>query len=508
MRSALADPDLFGSIYAGESFAGWRVLLIAIVGEKLSADERIVFQGITGREREPGMPVEEFDGIFGRRSGKTRSMGVLAAYIAAMCDHSDALAPGERAVLPILSASLWQANKAFQYLDGIFTEVATLKNLVTNKTADTISLSNGVDLECRPASFRTIRGVSAVTIICDELAFWRSENSANPDKEILDAARPALATTGGMLIAISSPYAKRGELWNAFKRDYGPTGDPRILVAKAASRVMNATLPERVVARAYERDAAAASSEYGAEFRNDIEAFVSIEAIENCVSPGVTVRPPLPDVTYFGFTDPSGGSADSMTMAIAHREGDAVVLDYVGERKAPFAPDSVVVEFAAVFAEYRISTIRGDRYAGEWPRERFAVHGINYMPAEMNRSELYLAFLPLLNSGRLDLLDNPRMATQFVGLERRTARSGKDSVDHAPGAHDDVANAVAGVISLASGTDDAAELWKRAYPSAPDPRTPAGPPPDVVRAILDRGVPRRWNYSKRAWQDELEKELS
>ena len=67
----------------------------------------------------------------------------------------------------------------------------------------------------------------------------------------------------------------------------------------------------------------------------------------------------------------------------------------------------------------------------------------------MNRSELYLAFLPLLNSGRLDLLDNARMVAQLVGLERRTARSGKDSVDHAPGGHDDIANAVAGAASLA-----------------------------------------------------------
>jgi hypothetical protein len=33
-------------------------------------------------------------------------------------------------------------------------------------------------------------------------------------------------------------------------------------------------------------------------------------------------------------------------------------------------------------------------------------------------------------------------------LERRTARSGKDSIDHAPNGHDDVANAVAGVASL------------------------------------------------------------
>jgi hypothetical protein len=88
------------------------------------------------------------------------------------------------------------------------------------------------------------------------------------------------------------------------------------------------------------------------------------------------------------------------------------------------------------------------RYAGEWPRERFQVHGIRYEPAELNRSKLYLAFLPLLNSGRLELLDHPRMVSQFVGLERRTSRAGRDTVDHPPHAHDDLANAVAGVAAL------------------------------------------------------------
>jgi hypothetical protein len=162
------------------------------------------------------------------------------------------------------------------------------------------------------------------------------------------------------------------------------------------------------------------------------------------------VRAPLDDVAYFGFVDPSGGSNDSMTMAIAHRERETVVLDCIAERKAPFSPDSVVSEFVETFKQYRISTIAGDRYAGEWPRERFSVHGITYRSAELNRSELYLAFLPVLNSGRLSLLDNQRMVAQFAGLERRTGRSGKDSVDHAPGSHDDVSNSVAGVISLAS----------------------------------------------------------
>jgi hypothetical protein len=52
-----------------------------------------------------------------------------------------------------------------------------------------------------------------------------------------------------------------------------------------------------------------------------------------------------------------------------------------------------------------------------------------------------------LNSRKADLLDHPKLLTQLVGLERRTARGGKDSIDHAPSAHDDVCNAVAGVLT-------------------------------------------------------------
>lgn len=62
------------------------------------------------------------------------------------------------------------------------------------------------------------------------------------------------------------------------------------------------------------------------------------------------------------------------------------------------------------------------------------------------KSDLYRDALPLINSKRVDLVDHDRMIQQFVGLERRTARSGKDSIDHAPGAHDDIANVVAGLL--------------------------------------------------------------
>ena len=213
---------------------------------------------------------------------------------------------------------------------GIFATAPHLKELVENETADTISLASGVDITIRPASFRTIRGITAVAAIADEIAFWRSDDSANPDTEILRALRPALATTGGLLAAISSPHAKRGELYSTFKRHFGPTGHPLILVAKAPSRTMNPSLSQRVVDRAYEEDPEAASAEYGAEFRGDLAIFVSRDAIEACVATGVLVRAPIEGVTYFGFVDPSGGSNDAMTMAIAHNEGGRVVLDCIG----------------------------------------------------------------------------------------------------------------------------------------------------------------------------------
>jgi hypothetical protein len=95
-----------------------------------------------------------------------------------------------------------------------------------------------------------------------------------------------------------------------------------------------------------------------------------------------------------------------------------------------------------------VSRVTGDRYGGEWPRERFREQGITYDISERPKSEIYRDSLPLLNSGKLELLDHKRLASQLCGLERRTARGGRDSIDHGPGAHDDIANAALGALLL------------------------------------------------------------
>jgi hypothetical protein len=448
MRQALSDPELLGTVLEGPSWRTWVVLLVAIMGELLDDEERTIFAQLTGRGREPGERVHEFWGIIGRRGGKSRAIAVLIIYIAVLIDHGRVIVSGERPVVLCLAPTTRQASIVLGYVAGILESVPLFAGMIVNRTAESIELSNGIFIEVRAATFRGVRGFTTVAVVADEIAFWRSDESANPDKEILQALRPSLATTNGMLFAISSPHAQRGALCDAYRKDFGPDGDPLILVAKAATWVMNPSLPQRVIDKAYADDPLAAAAEYGGDFRNDLEVCFSREAIESCVMRHVTVRAPLSGGAYHAFCDPSGGSSDSMTLAIAHSEGERLVLDCIAERKAPFSPDSVVQEFAALLQSYGVQTVTGDRYAGEWPRERFRVHGIRYLPAEMNRSELYLAFLPLVNGGRVELLDNERMILQFCALERRTARSGKDSVDHPPGGHDDIANAVAGALTL------------------------------------------------------------
>jgi hypothetical protein len=463
LRKALADPNLLGHALEGDSWKSWRTLLIAAMGEPLDDAERELFAGLTGRECEPNQRVDQFVGVVGRRGGKSRAMSVLACWIAGLCDHSDALVPGERGILLVVALDQRVAKICLDYCEAVFRHSPILAQLIANRTQDALELTNGISIEVRPASFRKLRGPTYVAVVADELAFWYVDVAyANPDVEILNAVEPGLATTGGPLILASSPHARRGVLWDLFKRHHGPNGDPLILVAHGASRTLNPSLPQRVVDRALEKDRPRASAEFLAEFRTDIEGFVALEVVEGCVG---DYREMLPvSGTHFRvFVDPSGGSSDSFTLAVSHRDRDKrIVIDAVRERRPPFSPQDVVDEFAALVKSYRATRVVGDRYAGEFPRELFRKHGINYGCAEQVKSDLFRDLLPLLNSGSIVLPQNDRLVAQLVGLERRVSRGGKDSISHPVNGHDDVANAVAGAASIVSkSTHTSCGPWSR-----------------------------------------------
>jgi hypothetical protein len=431
-----------------QTWAAWHAFLAALFGLPMSADDLAIYQQCTGRTTPPEGGANEAWLIVGRRGGKSMILALIAVYLATFRDWRPYLVPGEIGTVKVVACDRRQARVIHRYCRALLTQVPTLAQLIASDSTEEIALSNGVAIEIATASFRTIRGFTIIAALLDELAYWPTEDSANPDQEIIDAIRPAMATVpGAMLLAASSPYARRGVLWQMYRRHYGQN-EASALIWRAPTRTMNPTVSASLVDAAIERDPASAGAEYLAEFRADIESFVSREAIEAATAGGRFELSPVDGVAYAAFCDPSGGSSDSMTLAIGHRESDRVIVDAIRERRPPFSPADVVSEFAELLAPYRISSVSGDRYGGEWPAERFREHGIAYSAAERSKSDLYTEFLPTLNSGRIELLDHTRLAAQLLKLERRTARGGRDTIDHAPGAHDDIANAVAGVASL------------------------------------------------------------
>jgi hypothetical protein len=457
-------PAVFGGQFKGDTWGPWRAFLDALFALPMTNEALALYQHHTGRQKPPQAPFKEAALICGRRGGKSRVLALIAAYLATHRDYEPHLAPGEVATIAVIAADRRQARTIFRYIRGALEDVPLLRAMIQEEQAESLTLSNRVVIEIATASFRVTRGYTFAAVLADETAFWRNENSANPDAEIVGALRPGLSSIpGAMLLLASSPYAKRGVLYEAFRRHYGKDG-ARVLVWRGTTAEMNPRIDPTIIAEAYEEDPAAASAEYGAEFRDDIAAFVTREVVDACTVPGRYEVPPISGTHYHAFVDPSGGSSDSMTLAIGHYDGGysddrRTVLDAVREVKPPFSPEQVVGEFCALLKSYRISAVTGDRYGGEWCREPFRKHGIRYELAPKPKSDIYRDLLPVLNSGRCELLDNPRIAKQLLDLERRTARGGRDSIDHSPGSHDDLANAVAGV--LVQGRDESAERIRR-----------------------------------------------
>jgi hypothetical protein len=135
-----------------------------------------------------------------------------------------------------------------------------------------------------------------------------------------------------------------------------------------------------------------------------------------CVSPGVFERAREYYKVYHAFCDPSGGSSDSFTLAIGHKDlaTKVMIVDAVREVKPPFSPEQVTIEFAQLLKSYGVGKVISDKYGGEWPKELFGRHSIRFEQSARPKSDLYLELLSAINSRRVALLDNARLISQLV----------------------------------------------------------------------------------------------
>jgi hypothetical protein len=131
LRKALADKQLLAGALPGDTWASWRVLLIAAMGEALTEDERVAFTKLTGREREPLQRIEEAAFVVGRRGGKSKAMATLAAYLSGLCEHD--LVRGEKGVCLCIAPDQRQAGIVLDYATAAFEASPILRQLISNR---------------------------------------------------------------------------------------------------------------------------------------------------------------------------------------------------------------------------------------------------------------------------------------------------------------------------------------------------------------------------------------
>jgi hypothetical protein len=161
-----------------------------------------------------------------RQSGKSTAAALLALHLALY-------QPGSLALL--LSPSLRQSSELFR-------KVAHYYQLLANpvpaeaESVLRIELANGSRVVSLPGKEASVRGYSAVSLLVVD------EAARVPD-DLYYAVRPMLAVSGGRLIALSTPFGKRGWWWQEWER--GEKGWLRVkATAEECPRITDGFLAE------------------------------------------------------------------------------------------------------------------------------------------------------------------------------------------------------------------------------------------------------------------------
>jgi len=270
------------------------------------------------------------------------------------------------------------------------------------------------------------------------------------------ALEPSMATIpNAMLLAISTPYAKLGVLYDMHQKYFGKDDD-EVLVWKAPTRVMNPTISEKIIERAKKRDRERAATEWEAEFRSNVQTFLSTELVDACVIEERQQLGPFWKHRYVAALD-SAFRGDTFAIAIGHFDEaqEKAVLDvcegFEGSKDSPVQLDLVIDRIAVLAKQYRFHTITGDQYAAEPIKQALRKEGVHMEEVTFSPSlkrDIYSNLKTVVNEGVVELLDNENLIRELKTLESRVTPSGNVQVGHPrlAGYHDDYATVCALVV--------------------------------------------------------------
>ena len=420
-------------------------LLRAVYGEEQDA-EGCKWVKKCARGKRSTKEYNEVALVCGRRSGKSTLASGIACYEALLGGHEDYLSPGEPAVIAVISASLRQTSIIRRYIGAMLGRSPVLRDYIKNQTADSIELTNGVTIMTLPCSSRSIRGFAFPVVLADEIAYWSLEGYSDSDVDVMNAVRPAQGQFASpKLVMLSTPWIKKGVLWETFNRPRGA------LVWQARTVDMNPSIPRAFLRKERARDPIAYKREYEGQFTSAINCLFAAADIDRAMRRGYAELPPVPGMQYFGAIDPAF-TRDSFTAFAAHCEGGRIIVDKAIEWKpSPSAPvdvNKVTGELAMLCRTYRIRRLWSDQYAAE-PLKQVMRRGGVPLKTEVFSAQFkvqaYSSLRYLLAGGGIDLPDHEELRHQLKSVEEVRLPGGgvRIGAPQLRGEHDDLADALA-----------------------------------------------------------------
>ncbi|HSY21820.1 MAG TPA: hypothetical protein VK841_06885 [Polyangiaceae bacterium] len=406
--------------------------------------------------------------LSGIRTGKSLVSAALAVRAALTCDLSK-LGPGETARVSVLSLTVDLGRVVFGHLAGTVTAKPALKALVVGEpTGDAIELRHPSG---RVVEVKVVAGARAgaslvarwsAGCIFDEAPRMLGEEDGVVNFD--DARRAVLGRLlpGAQLVAIGSPWAPRGPIYEAVLESWGKPSVRRVVV-RAAAPAMNPVwwTPERVEALKAQDEQAYRTDVLG-EFADPDSSLVSSSEIERATRKGPLVLERMAGDEPVAAMDPgTRGNAWTLVIASRRRRADGraftcvlLAKQWQGSKADPLDPDKVLAEVARLLRGYRVGGVETDQLAADFVRSIAARHSLDVHVRTITapvKLELFESMRMRMADDGIEIPDDPTLRADLLSIRKRVTMNGI-SIElprTADGRHADYAPALALAVARA-----------------------------------------------------------
>ena len=217
---------------------------------------------------------------------------------------------------------------------------ATKIKLLTRYQADRIAADKreakftqpGLVIRVAPSTARGVRGPNNICLVFDEFAHFPEEAKNASADQLYEALKPSIAKFAGFakVASISSPGPRSGKFYQLHEAAMR-TGTSDLVYLETPTAEFNHTISAAFIQKEYAREPASAEVEYGAKWGGTQFKFVQRpDKFDLCFRREPSLTPPYEyrGVPYYMGGD-LGLSSDGTAFAVAHAEGDTVVVDNV-----------------------------------------------------------------------------------------------------------------------------------------------------------------------------------